>query len=134
MPDTPIVLLTGLNDEELALKAIKEGAQDYLLKDEISPSLLIRAGKYAMERQSLKLAQAKLIKELKHAMENIKTLRGLLPICMTCKKIRDDQGYWEEVDSYIRKNTNTKFSHGFCPNCTQLELAKIEKEIKRYFD
>jgi hypothetical protein len=50
-------------------------------------------------------------------MAQIKTLRGLLPICANCKKVRDDQGYWQDVDLYVRKHTEVDFSHGICPDC-----------------
>lgn len=58
-----------------------------------------------------------LIAELTQAMEQIRTLDELLPICSNCKKIRDDQGYWQSVDRYITEHTATKFSHGICPEC-----------------
>jgi len=53
------------------------------------------------------------------ALSNIKTLSGLLPICMHCKKIRDDQGYWYQLESYISTHSETEFSHGVCPECTK---------------
>jgi PAS domain S-box-containing protein len=59
----------------------------------------------------------RLIDELQQALTKVKTLRGLLPICASCKKIRDDQGYWQGVDDYIRKHSLVEFSHGICPAC-----------------
>ena len=61
----------------------------------------------------------KLIEELTEALRNIKTLRGLLPICASCKKIRDDRGYWQKVESYIAEHTNAAFTHGLCPDCLE---------------
>lgn len=58
-------------------------------------------------------------KELTEAMGNIKTLSGLLPICASCKKIRDDQGYWTQIESYIHKHSEAEFSHGICPDCSK---------------
>ena len=55
--------------------------------------------------------------ELQKAMDDIRTLRGILPICMICKKIRDDQGYWNQVEVYVRDRTEAEFSHGICPEC-----------------
>jgi len=55
--------------------------------------------------------------ELLKALEEIKTLKEILPICSNCKKIRDDEGYWNNVENYISENTNITFSHGICPNC-----------------
>jgi PAS domain S-box-containing protein len=60
-----------------------------------------------------------LIQELQQALKKVKTLRGLLPICASCKKIRDDQGYWQVVDDYIRQHSLAEFSHGLCPACAQ---------------
>ena len=64
-------------------------------------------------------AQKKLIAELETAMSEIKTLTGLIPICASCKKIRDDQGYWQAVEVYIRDRTDAEFSHGICPDCAR---------------
>lgn len=60
-----------------------------------------------------------LIEELQKALNKVKTLRGLLPICASCKKIRDDQGYWQGVDDYIRQHSLVEFSHGICPACAK---------------
>jgi len=54
---------------------------------------------------------------LRKALEEIKTLQGIIPICAGCKKIRDDRGYWEQVESYVSKHTKAQFSHGICPEC-----------------
>lgn len=59
----------------------------------------------------------KLVSELRDALQNVKTLTGFLPICMFCKKIRDDRGYWEKVEAYISAHTDVRFSHGLCPDC-----------------
>jgi len=59
----------------------------------------------------------RLILELQEALANIKTLHGLLPICSLCKKIRDDTGYWNQIESYLRKHSTADFSHGICPEC-----------------
>ncbi|MFH0990051.1 MAG: PAS domain S-box protein [bacterium] len=61
----------------------------------------------------------KLIQELQSALDNIRTLQGLLPICSTCKKIRDDQGFWNQVEGYISKHTEVTFTHGICPECAK---------------
>lgn len=59
----------------------------------------------------------KLIQELRNALNQVKTLEGIIPICTYCKKIRDDQGFWDRVETYISNRTNAKFSHGMCPKC-----------------
>jgi hypothetical protein len=63
--------------------------------------------------------QERLISDLRTAMANVKTLRGLLPICASCKKIRDDRGYWNQLETYIHKHSEAQFSHGLCPDCIQ---------------
>ena len=58
-----------------------------------------------------------MLKELQEAMANIKTLSGLVPICSGCKKIRDDSGYWNQLEKFISEHSTAKFSHGICPKC-----------------
>ena len=66
--------------------------------------------------------------KLEKAYNEIKTLRGILPICSSCKKIRDDDGYWQKVEIYVRDHSEASFSHGYCPECAEKELQKIRKE------
>jgi PAS domain S-box-containing protein len=61
----------------------------------------------------------KLIKKLKEALGNVKVLRGMLPICASCKKVRDDKGYWKQIEAYIRDHSEAEFSHGMCPDCAK---------------
>jgi len=69
----------------------------------------------------------KLIEELQEALQNVKTLHGLLPICSSCKKIRDDQGYWNELEKYVSRHSEAKFSHSMCPDCTDSYFNELEK-------
>lgn len=71
-----------------------------------------------------KTVQEKLIKELQEALANIRTLKGLIPICASCKKVRDDKGYWQQVEVYIRDHSEAEFTHGLCPDC----LRKLHPE------
>lgn len=118
-PDLAIIVLTGNEDEEMALTAVREGAQDFLIKGRISESLLVRSVRYAMERKQAEEEKEKLIAGLSEALENIKTLKGLLPICTSCKKIRNDTGYWERIEVYIRDRSDAEFTHSICPECTK---------------
>ena len=59
--------------------------------------------------------------------QEVKTLTGLLPICATCKKIRDDKGYWKQIESYIRDHSEAEFSHGICPDCHEKHKEEIVK-------
>ncbi len=71
------------------------------------------------ERKQFEAEREKLIKELQYALDNVKTLQGLIPIYASCKKIRDDKGFWNQVEGYISQHTDAKFTHGICPNCAK---------------
>jgi hypothetical protein len=70
-----------------------------------------------LEIEKAQVEKDKLIKELEQALGEVKILSGLLPICASCKKIRDDKGYWNHVELYIRKHTDAEFTHSICPEC-----------------
>ena len=70
-------------------------------------------------------------RELRESLEEIRNLRGILPFCSFCKKIRDDQGYWEQVDVYIRKHSDAEISHGVCPECLKIHYPEEYKELVR---
>ena len=116
-PTIPIIMVTATDDEALAIRAVQEGAQDYLVKGSIHHQVLVRSIRYAIERKHMEQEQKRLIKELKEALGNVKTLSGLLPICAGCKKIRDDKGYWHQVEMFISEHTDAIFTHGLCPDC-----------------
>jgi hypothetical protein len=68
------------------------------------------------------------IRELKKTLSEVKVLRGLIPICSSCKRIRDDKGYWNQIESYIKKHSEAEFSHGICPEC----IEKLYPDLKGY--
>jgi len=69
------------------------------------------------ERKQLERERERLIGELREALASVKVLRGLLPICSCCKMIRDDGGYWQQIENYLREHTEAEFTHGLCPGC-----------------
>jgi len=69
----------------------------------------------------------RLIVELREALEKVETLSGLLPICASCKNVRDDQGYWRRIEGYISERSGAEFSHGLCPTCAQELHAKLDE-------
>ncbi len=123
-PDTPIIVLSGLSDEELAIKAVQSGAQDYFVKGHVDGDLLGRSIRYAIERQ-------KLLTQLEKSLKEIKTLRGLIPMCAWCRKIRDDKGYWKRVETYIQEQTGAAFTHGICPECAEKIQPGLRKNEER---
>jgi PAS domain S-box-containing protein len=80
------------------------------------------------ERKRSEREREELIHELQEALANVKTLRGLVPICANCKKIRDDKGYWQQVETYVRDHSEAIFSHGLCPECIKDLFPKFEKK------
>lgn len=79
-------------------------------------------------RKRLEEEKDQLVSDLREAYDSIKKLRGLIPICSTCKKIRDDRGYWNKLESYIEKHSEAEFTHSMCPACEErfyLECSKI---------
>lgn len=127
-PDIPIIVMTGFNDEDTALEAVRRGAQDFIVKGQAESSLLIRALKYAIQRKHLEQEREELILKLKDALGKIKTLRGLLPICSFCKKIRDDHGYWKQIEEYVTAHADVNFSHSICPECAHSHYPDLYNE------
>ena len=114
----PVVILSAYELPDLVRRA-------YLIKPS-NPQELERAITIAVARFSdmleLRRLNAELQarnQELQEALDNVKVLRGLLPICSSCKKIRDDQGYWRQLEAYIRDHSEAEFSHGLCPDCAR---------------
>ena len=110
------------------MRAIHEGAQDYLVKGQFDRHMLARSILYSIERKSLFQEKERLIAKQRELLADIKVLNGLLPICAHCKKIRDDQGYWHEVEQYIQTHTATTFTHGICPKCAKNHYPEIGKK------
>jgi hypothetical protein len=82
----------------------------------------------ALARQVMELLELRRVSaRLAAALENVRTLSGLLPICAWCKRVRDDQGYWSKVEEYITARTEAEFTHGICPDC----YAKVQREEGR---
>ncbi|MEW6303881.1 MAG: response regulator [Verrucomicrobiota bacterium] len=114
----PIIYLTANSDRETIERAKLTEPFGYLLKpfDERDLETTIEVGlyKHRMEAERLRL-----VRELQETLRQAKTLAGLLPICAGCKKIRDDQGFWQQVEHYLQAHSNAEFSHGLCPDCME---------------
>ncbi len=79
------------------------------------------------ERKTHEREREHLITKLEQALAEITTLRGILPICATCKKIRDDKGYWSQIETYIRTHSEVEFTHGICPECEGKSYSSLNK-------
>lgn len=85
----------------------------------IAPPLCVIGFRLLLKYHQLQAELGRTNRELTEALSQVKELSGLLPICSSCKRIRDDQGYWNQLESYIQKNSKAKFTHGLCPDCIQ---------------
>ncbi len=127
--DIPVIFLTAKTEKEDIIQGIEMGAMDYVTKPFNSTELLARVNNHI----ELKLARDKLQhmnQELRSALDQIKTLKGLVPICANCKKIRDDDGFWQEVEHYISAHTEADFSHGICPDCMKELYPQVYGRMK----
>ncbi len=131
----PIIVMTSYGSEQLAVQAIKSGALDYVVKSPEAfadmPHTVVRALRewaLLVERREAVAAQKQLIADLEDALSKVKTLTGLLPICSGCNKIRDDHGYWSQVEGYIQEHTDAQFTHGLCPDCIRKYFPESEPE------
>ena len=86
------------------------------------------------ERKQAEEQREKLIGELQTALANVKTLRGLVPICANCKKVRNDQGYWQQVEEYVRERTEADFSHGLCEECARKLFPDYYEKAKNSYE
>ena len=100
----PVIFVTARTTTDDIVRGLSLGGVDYITKPFKSAELLARIRTHI---------------ELKRAREEIKTLRGIIPICAACKKIRDDKGYWNQIEAYISKHSEADFSHGICPDCAE---------------
>ena len=83
------------------------------------------------ERKRTEAEKEQLIIHLQKAMQEVKVLSGFLPICASCKKIRDDSGYWSQIEEYISKHSSALFSHGICPDCVKKLYPDFHEEMQR---
>ena len=133
---TPIVILTAYDTPEMLEKASAIGVGAFLGKPpkvrELSQAIVIaraRFGDLLRLRRTNEALQTR-TKELEEALAKIKTLRGLIPICASCKRIRDDTGYWQQLEKYIAEHSEADFTHGLCSEC----LKQMEMEMKTTFN
>lgn len=127
--EIPVIIFSDIYDEDIATLALSKGIQDYLIKQELNYRILSRSMRYALERNKIRIQLRDTVEELNKAIENIKTLSGLLPMCAHCKKIRDDEGYWQHVEKYLSERSDVEFSHGICPTCMKILYPEFSDTI-----
>ena len=120
----PVVYLTAYADEDTLQRAKITEPFGLILKP-FEERELHAAIEMALYKHKAEEERERLIRELEDALAEIKTLRGIIPICSSCKKIRDDEGYWHQVEVYIRDHSEAEFSHGICPECAKKLYPEI---------
>ena len=142
--DCPHYLITNEGKSHVTCESTKtesNGSQRYFivtatpyLDIDDNPTGIIETFQDITPRRLLEDEREKLLEELQLTTDKVKTLSGFLPICASCKKIRDDKGYWTQIESYIKDHSEAEFSHGICPDCaTKLygDYMKIDKNHKK---
>jgi DNA-binding response OmpR family regulator len=150
--DTPIVVLSSKEDAHTKSLAFSVGATDYLVKlpDELELVARVRhhsnACLHRIQRdeafRALRESQQQLLEsnaallasnqKLGEALSQVKELRGLLPICCYCKRVRDDGEYWSQIEDYLREHSDLKISHGICDQCFDKQRAILQEEIAKH--
>ncbi|WP_462325794.1 response regulator [Desulfoplanes sp.] len=124
-----MLMLTSMDEKANIIAGLDAGADDYLTKPFDSGELKSRiaVGQRLIEMQDRLDAK---IEELRAALDHVETLQGILPICCFCKKIRDDKGYWNQVEAYMASHSDLKFSHGICPDCMKKNYPELYADIE----
>lgn len=131
----PIIVVTSLNNDKDVEEGLSSGAIDYLRKPysgvELSARInsALRIKSYIDELQKANSEKEVLIDKLKQTLQEIKELSGLLPICSSCKKIRDDSGYWSQVEDYLTHHSGARFTHSLCPECISSLYPQLSDSI-----
>ncbi len=122
-----LILLSAMSGKEQVVRGIRAGANDYLTKPFHREELRVRVG-VGVQMLTLQKALAERVAELEEALSQVKQLQGILPICSYCKKVRDDQNYWQKVENYISDHADVQFSHGICPDCYEHVIREFEEK------
>ena len=116
--DIPVIFMTALDSVEDKVTGFDAGGLDYITKPFQQAEVLARVNTHITLRKKSAA--------LEKALAEIKVLSGILPICCRCKQIRDDAGYWQQVEQYISEHSEARFSHGYCPACFEKEMKKLD--------
>ena len=128
----PIIFCSSLNEPTHKVKAFSEGGVDYILKPFQEEEVLARVHTHitldslqkSLREKNIELQKANI--ELQKALDEVKELSGMLPICCNCKDIRDDGGYWRQIESYISNHSKAQFTHSLCPKCAKILYPELQ--------
>ena len=132
----PVVIMTAYESSDFLLAAKEAGVGAYLVKPaeanalQRAVTLAVARHDDLMELKRLNDELTATIAKLKEAQQEVTELREFFPICCHCKRVRDDQGYWQQVEEYIRTHFGTMASHGICPECSERVLKEFKSQIK----
>lgn len=133
--NVPIIFITAMSQPEDEIKGLEYGAVDYITKPFDMRIVNLRISTQVTLRRTSRLL-AERTAELERTVKDLQTLQEIIPICMYCKKIRDDLGAWNQLEAYISQHTGSNFSHGICPECLREhfgdEMADKLEEKKRH--
>ena len=120
--NVPFILVTRGLDEAVAMRLIDQGADDYVFKDRLSRLPLavrrvLRERRLLEERRLAAAERERLIRKLEETLSEVKRINGLLPVCVTCKRILSDQGFWSRMEAYIERHSEARVSPSLCPDC-----------------
>ena len=124
-----LLIVTARETRGDVIAGLTAGADDYIVKP-FDPGELQARIAVGMRVLSLQEKLAHRVSELQTALANVKQLRGLLPICSYCKRIRGDDQYWQQVEGYISEHSDAQFSHGICPACFEALAAELDDETR----
>ena len=128
----PVIFITSRTDTDSIVEGFESGGIDYITKPfnkaellaRITTHIALKRSQENLEKRTEELAEKNT--HLEEALAQVKELKGLLPICSYCKKIRDDSGYWNQLETYVKQHSHAEFSHGICPGC-------LKKQFPEYY-
>jgi DNA-binding response OmpR family regulator len=120
-----LIMLSTRSDKADVITGLDAGANDYLAKP-FDPGELRARVEVGRRMIEMRLELSEKVEELRKALDQVRTLKGIVPICANCKNVRDDQGYWNRVENYVKEHTEAEFSHAVCPDC----MKKLYPQFK----
>lgn len=123
LKEVPVIFVSGQTDRRTVIRLFETGATDYIPKPFVLAELQARIQAH--------FASYQLVRDLRKALSEVKTLSGLLPICFHCKKVRDDGGYWHQIEDYISSHSPAHFSHGLCESCLAEHYPATAERLKQ---